>query len=86
MRMHAASKAGTFGAGLPLVAVALALWEMSAALRALATVAFLLLTAPIAAHLLARAAYRQNEVELSQETIIDQLGRTNLTDPDEVVR
>ena len=86
MRMHAASKAGTFGAGLPLVAVALALWEMSAALRALATVAFLLLTAPIAAHLLARAAYRRREVKLSEDTLVDQLGRANVTDPDEVAR
>jgi multicomponent Na+:H+ antiporter subunit G len=83
MRMHAASKAGTFGAGLPLVAVALALWEMSAALRALATVAFLLLTAPIAAHLLARAAYRRGEVNLSPSTVVDELAGTEVTDPDE---
>lgn len=83
MRMHAASKAGTFGAGLPLVAVAIALWDMSSALRALATVAFLLMTAPIAAHLLARAAYRRADVQLSKDTVLDQLGRANVTDPDE---
>ncbi|MEM9657767.1 MAG: monovalent cation/H(+) antiporter subunit G [Planctomycetota bacterium] len=83
MRMHAASKAGTFGAGLPLIGAALILWEMSAALRALSTVAFLLLTAPIAAHLLARAAYRRDDVELSGATVVDQLGRSNVSDPEE---
>lgn len=83
MRMHAASKAGTFGAGLPLIAVALALWETSAGLRALSTVAFLLLTAPVAAHLLARAAYRRTDVMLSKSTIVDQLEQANLTDTEE---
>ena len=83
MRMHAASKAGTFGAGLPLVAAAIALWDASIAVRALATVGFLLITAPIAAHLLCRAAYRCPDVELSNRTVIDELGRENVSDPEE---
>lgn len=56
-RMHAASKAGTFGSGLMLVAIAIHAGEINIASRALAGVAFFLLTAPISAHLLARAAY-----------------------------
>lgn len=44
------------------------------------------MTAPIAAHLLARAAYRRNEVELSKDMLVDQLGRPNVNDPDEVAR
>lgn len=83
MRMHAAAKTGTFGAGLPLVAVAVALWDASTAIRALTTVAFLLTTAPIAAHLLGRAAYRRPEVLLSDQTLTDELGRENVSDPEE---
>lgn len=56
-RMHAASKAGTFGSGLMLVTIAIHAGEINIASRALAGVAFFLLTAPISAHLLARAAY-----------------------------
>ncbi|GAB5376332.1 MAG: hypothetical protein AcusKO_27940 [Acuticoccus sp.] len=57
MRMHAASKAGTLGSGVLLVALAVYSGETSVVLRALAGVVFFLLTAPISAHLLARAAY-----------------------------
>lgn len=57
-RMHAATKAGTLGAGLLLAAVALAFADASVTARVLATLAFLLLTAPVASHVLGRAAYR----------------------------
>jgi multicomponent Na+:H+ antiporter subunit G len=56
-RMHAATKAGTVGAGFVLLAIAVASLDASVALRALAGLGFLILTAPVAAHLLARAAY-----------------------------
>ncbi len=56
-RMHAASKAGPVGSGLILVAVAVVSFDASISLRALVGVAFILLTTPVAAHLLARAAY-----------------------------
>lgn len=52
-RMHAAAKAGTLGAGLLLLAVALAT-DASTASRAVAAAVFLVLTAPVAAHVLAR--------------------------------
>jgi len=52
-RMHAAAKAGTLGAGMLLTAVALAA-PLSVASRALAAALFLVLTAPVAAHVLAR--------------------------------
>lgn len=57
MRMHAASKAGTLGSGVLLIALAVFSRETDVVLRAVAAVVFLLLTAPLAAHLLARAAY-----------------------------
>ncbi|WP_395447613.1 monovalent cation/H(+) antiporter subunit G [Aminobacter sp. UC22_36] len=56
-RMHAASKAGTLGSCFMLIALAVHIGEFATTLRALAGVVFFLLTAPIAAHLLAKAAY-----------------------------
>mgnify|MGYP001766652652 CR=1 FL=1 len=56
-RMHAASKAGTLGSGVALIALALYSQELDVVTRAIAGVVFFLLTAPVSAHLLARAAY-----------------------------
>ncbi len=56
-RMHAASKAGTMGSGLMLIAIAVVAFDGPVILRALVGFLFLLLTAPVSAHLLARAAY-----------------------------
>lgn len=56
-RMHAASKAGTLGSGVMLIALAIHSQDLATAGRALAGVAFFLLTAPVSAHLLAKAAY-----------------------------
>lgn len=56
-RSHAASKTGTLGSGLVLIALAVHAGDAGTTSRALAGVVFFLLTAPIAAHLLARAAY-----------------------------
>lgn len=56
-RMHAASKAGTVGSGVILLALAVHTDDAAIMTRAVAGVIFLLLTAPIAAHLLAKAAY-----------------------------
>ena len=72
-RMHASSKAGTLGAALVMVAVALH-FGGGVAVRALLVSLFLFLTAPVASHLLARAAYRAG-VPLSEETVVDELGR-----------
>lgn len=58
VRMHAASKAGTLGVGSMLLAVAVhSGGDLSVIARALIAIFFLVLTAPVGAHLLARAAY-----------------------------
>ncbi len=57
MRMHAASKAGTVGVGGLLAALAVFFGDTDVVLRALAGFIFFLLTAPVSAHLLAKAAY-----------------------------
>ncbi len=56
-RMHAASKAGTVGSGLLLLAAGLYSGELAVLARALAGFLFFILTAPVSAHLLARASH-----------------------------
>lgn len=56
-RMHAASKAGVVGPSLILLAVALVSLDLAVILRAFLGILFLILTTPVSAHLLARAAY-----------------------------
>jgi multicomponent Na+:H+ antiporter subunit G len=72
IRMHAGTKAGTLGAGLVLLAEALYYAETGITLRAMTAVAFLLLTAPVAAHLIGRAAYHQG-IRLYEKTWFDAL-------------
>jgi multicomponent Na+:H+ antiporter subunit G len=56
-RMHAISKAGPAGAGLLLMGVAVHFGQISFATRAVAVFLFILLTAPVASHLIGRAGY-----------------------------
>ena len=74
IRMHASTKAGTLGCGLILLAVAVHFAETGVTARAVAAIVFLLLTAPVAAHMIGRAAYRTG-VPLWKGTVIDELGR-----------
>lgn len=56
-RMHASTKAGTLGAGLVLVGVAIDMATLEAILVAGVTFLFLLATLPVAGHMLGRASY-----------------------------
>ncbi|MEW9806838.1 monovalent cation/H(+) antiporter subunit G [Mesorhizobium sp. ZMM04-5] len=56
-RMHAASKAGTLGSCVVLLALAVHANDPAISLRALAGIAFFVLTVPISSHLLAKAAH-----------------------------
>ncbi|MCR9120688.1 MAG: monovalent cation/H(+) antiporter subunit G [Phyllobacteriaceae bacterium] len=71
-RSHAASKTGTLGSGLVLIALAVHAGDAGTTSRALAGVVFFLLTAPIAAHLLARAAYSVG-YPLTKDSVRDDL-------------
>ena len=79
-RMHAASKAGTVGSGLLLIALAIHDGGGGTASRAMAGVVFFLLTAPIGAHLLAKAAYAVG-YELWSGSVMDEM-RNERTDGD----
>ena len=71
-RMHAASKAGTVGSGAMLIALAVFADEPATTLRALAAVAFVMLTAPVSAHLLAKAAYSAG-YRLWDKSVVDEM-------------
>ncbi len=71
-RMHASTKAGTLGSGLSVLGAVLILAEPGATAIGLVTGAFLLLTIPIAGHLLGRAAYMSG-AELSDVGKRDEL-------------
>ena len=58
IRMHAATKVGTLGTGLILVGVALHFGDIATLIRCVLIILFLLLTAPIGAHMIGRAALR----------------------------
>jgi monovalent cation/proton antiporter MnhG/PhaG subunit len=56
-RMHAATKAGTLGAGLVILGTVTAHGATDATIVGVLTIIFLLLTVPVAGHLLGRASY-----------------------------
>jgi multicomponent Na+:H+ antiporter subunit G len=56
-RMQASSKAGTLGIGTLMLAVGIHFGDLRAGAHALLIIAFFFLTAPVAAHMIARAAY-----------------------------
>jgi multicomponent Na+:H+ antiporter subunit G len=82
-RMHASSKAGTLGAALVLAGVAVEMGEARIVAEVALICLFLFLTAPVAAHMIARAAYRGG-VPLSDETAVDEYRlRLEETEPSE---
>lgn len=73
MRLSAASKASTLGASFILTAVAIFFGTTAVTGKVLAIIAFTLLTAPVAAHMLGRAAYFSGEA-LWDQSVLDELG------------
>lgn len=72
IRMHAATKTSTLGAGSLFLSVAIYFGELGIVTRALLVVAFIFLTIPVSAHMIARAAYFTGE-PLWEGTVIDEL-------------
>jgi len=72
MRLSTTTKAATLGAMSLLLATAFYFDEYSISVRIAAIIAFIVLTAPVAAHMIGRAAYFSN-VPLWKETICDEL-------------
>ena len=72
LRISVTTKSSTLGVGMILIAAALNFGEASITTRALAIVFFLLLTAPVAAHLIGKASYFVG-IPLWKKTVIDDL-------------
>lgn len=77
LRVHAPTKAATLGLICLLVAVALNVSDRTVVTKAVLAVLFLGTTAPVGAHLLARAAYR-NGVPSVGEPLVDEYAPTVL--------
>jgi multicomponent Na+:H+ antiporter subunit G len=56
-RMHATTKAATLGATLIMLAVAIHFAEVAVVARAFGVILFIMMTAPVAAHVIGRAGY-----------------------------
>ncbi|MBL1213246.1 MAG: monovalent cation/H(+) antiporter subunit G [Ignavibacteriae bacterium] len=72
MRMSATTKTATLGVGFILLGTAIHFWEIGIFSRAMIIISFLMLTAPVAAHMIGRAAYF-NDVPLWKGTRHDEL-------------
>lgn len=83
-RMHAASKAGTVGSGLLLLATGIHSGELPVFARALAGFFFFILTAPVSAHLLAKAAHHVG-YPLAMATVMDEMNKEDANDKNAMV-
>lgn len=80
-RMHAATKAASLGLAFILVGAAILLDDGIATSKLILAIVFQFMTAPVAAHVIGRAAYK-GEIELWEGTQYDDL-KGALTEPDE---
>lgn len=72
LRLSVTVKATTLGVGMMLVAAAIFFGEISTTSKSLAIIFFLILTAPVAAHMIGRAAYSTG-VPLWEKSVLDEL-------------
>ena len=56
-RMHATTKSGALGTSLIMIGVAVYFADTTVVTRVIAIIAFIILTAPVAAHVIGRAGY-----------------------------
>jgi multicomponent Na+:H+ antiporter subunit G len=73
-RMHAATKPATLGMLCIALAVGVALPVSGSFVKLLLVVVLQFLTAPVAAHMVGRAAYTSG-IDVADTTILDELGR-----------
>lgn len=73
-RMQASTKASTLGLGCLLIGAAIQLGDFASFIRVVSIGAFILLTTPVAAHVIARASYLA-DVPLWEGTVRDERRR-----------
>lgn len=72
LRMAVTTKAATLGIGLILIASALYFGDLSTTTRVVAIIIFILLTAPVGAHLIGKASYISGN-KLWERSVMDDL-------------
>ena len=72
MRLSASTKASTLGVSFILLATAIFFNDLGVTGEVVAIIAFIILTAPVAAHMIGRAAYF-NKVPLWKESVHDEM-------------
>ena len=72
LRLSVTVKASTLGVGLLLICAAFNFSDVSVTTKAMAIIFFLILTAPVAAHMIGKTAYHTG-VAIWKGTIIDEL-------------
>jgi len=72
LRLSVTVKASTLGVGLLLICAAIMFPDVSVTTKAMAIIFFLIITAPVAAHMIGRAAYFTG-TPLWKGTIVDEL-------------
>jgi multicomponent Na+:H+ antiporter subunit G len=80
MRMSASSKAISLGAGCLAIALALHMDDPGVTTRAILLMLLFFLKAPVAAHVLGRAAYFRG-VPLAPNTTVDEFGQGAIAEP-----
>jgi multicomponent Na+:H+ antiporter subunit G len=73
-RMQASTKASTLGLGCLLIGAALQMGDLASFIRAVSIGAFVLLTTPVAGHVIARASYFA-DIPLWKGTVLDERRR-----------
>jgi multicomponent Na+:H+ antiporter subunit G len=73
-RMQASTKASTLGLGCLLLGAALQFGDVASVIRLVSIGAFVLLTNPVSAHVIARASYRAG-IRLWSGTVLDERRR-----------
>lgn len=81
LRISVTTKAATLGVGMILIGAAIYFNEASITTRALAIVFFLLLTAPVGAHLIGKASYYVG-IPLWKRTVVDDLKNSAKAEPE----
>jgi len=71
-RIHAAAKVGTMGLGSIVLAAAIHFNNLGVSIRAFLVIAFVFMTAPVAAHMISRVGYKVG-ARMSPKTVIDEL-------------
>lgn len=64
IRLHASTKAGTLGVGMIVTAVMLADQNTVTCIKAVSIILFIMVTSPVAAHMIGRSVYRDPNEKL----------------------